>query len=228
MDGSVFCASCGAKQGTASVPNNNQTNSVQTALSARKDAIQEMERMISYFGQKWEQYQRHDKLIDLIPKTKQYAAVQLLVWGLLHPFIGLILGLMMSRSVGMWIFIVSIPIGLLMIGGHIAINVTRGKKWKIMYAELCEIRKELEAHYYAYGPCLIGMTYTNPAILTTIKETIQEGRADNPRDAINLMLDDVHKSEMEALAEQTLIATRQAAANAGEAACFAAASFFFK
>ena len=51
------------------------------------------------------------------------------------------------------------------------------------------------------------------------KNTILAGRADNPKEAINVMLDDAHKTNMEAMA---------AAKNAGVSAGFAAASFFLR
>lgn len=234
MDGSVFCASCGAKQGEAAAPAfaGNQSNSIQAALAARMEITREMDRMIQYFGQKWEQYKRHDDLIDGIAEKKKTKATALLVWGILMlsgvGFLITLIVAIVNEKAAPYVLVTSIVLGLGMIGGYCAIDVTRTKQWKAMYKELCGIREELKAHYDAFGPCLVGMTYTNPAILTSIKATIQEGRADSPRDAINIMLDDVHKNEMEALAEQTLIATKQAAANAGESAMFAAASFFFK
>ncbi len=228
-DGSVFCASCGASQSGTVVSARNQSNSIQSTLAARKEVIEEMDRMIQHFEQKREQYNQYDDLVDTVVKKVRRAAVPLLVWGIIIASCGIIdVAMMGGGAKTVPVLAVSLSVGLLMIGGHIAINATRSKQVKVMYAELCNIREELETHYKAFGPCLIGMTYTNPSILATIKETIQDGRADSPRDAINILLDDVHKDEMEALAEQTLIATEMAASNAGNASFFAAANFFLK
>ena len=72
------------------------------------------------------------------------------------------------------------------------------------------------------------MEYTNPRITQVIYNVIRQGRADTPKEAINVMLQDAHRSEMELIAAQTAAAAHSASRSSGVAAAFCAASFFLR
>ena len=93
---------------------------------------------------------------------------------------------------------------------------------------LVELADELHTHFVNFGYCPIGEEFTNPAILSKISENLRTGRANNITDAINIMFDDAHKSQMEWAAMETAHSARQAAAGARTAAVFAAANFFLR
>lgn len=75
--------------------------------------------------------------------------------------------------------------------------------------------------------CLIGAEYTNPKVITQLANIFRAGRADTIKEAINVLLDDAHKSNVELQAQLSAQAARQAANGAKTAAVFSAARFFF-
>ena len=89
--------------------------------------------------------------------------------------------------------------------------------------KFCE---ELYQYYLNYGYCLVSAEYTNPSNLLAILHTIESGRADTIKEAINILVEDAHRNNMEALATQTAVASAAAARGATAAAVFSAANFF--
>ena len=110
--------------------------------------------------------------------------------------------------------------------------------WKqVVYCRtrINELAQELTQHFRAYGYCPVGPEYTNPSILQQIMSVIQSGRAETPKEAINVLLDDAHKSSMEFAAMLTARNAQAAAeyaqgaaAGATASAVFSAANFFLK
>ena len=75
---------------------------------------------------------------------------------------------------------------------------------------------------------LLSMEFSNPRIIKLIYNVIRQGRADTPKEAINVMLQDTHRTEMKLIAAQTAAAASFASINSGVAAAFCAASFFLR
>lgn len=223
-DGQSFCPNCGQALNGAVAPQAAQpVGAMQRAAQERQESLQEMRKMMDYFGQKRAQYDRYDQVTELIARYLRTRAVPLLVWGIIIAVSGLIC--VASLGAGA---IPALVIGLGMIGGFIALNVDRKKKLNAWYEELSSLASELQRHYENYGFCLVGMEYSNPSILGSINQVISVGRADTPKEAINVLLDDVHKNSMEMMAEQTMVNSAAAARGASVSAGFAAASFFLK
>ena len=75
---------------------------------------------------------------------------------------------------------------------------------------------------------MVGGEYTNPKIISAIADIVRQGRAETPKEAINIMIDTAHKNRMEMFARQTVANTAAAARGARASAVFCAANFFLK
>ncbi len=194
--------------------------------------LQELERMYGYFSQKGAEYDEYDAInttLDEYDKRKP----GLLVWGIILFVVGFItLVSLISAdysSAGAYIFMIVWLLGSVgMILAFIFGSIARGRHKEEALNRLVELADDLHYHYVNYGDCLVGEEVTNPAILQTIANNIQSGRANNITDSINIMFDDAHKSQMEYAAMETMYSSRQAAAGARTAAVFAAANFFLR
>jgi len=87
------------------------------------------------------------------------------------------------------------------------------------------LAEELNNHYMNYGYCPVAASYTNPQILTLIREPIDLGRADTIKEAINVMIQDSHNSEMELQAQMAAQAAASAARSSKATAFFTAGTF---
>ena len=76
------------------------------------------------------------------------------------------------------------------------------------------LQTELSQYCDAYGPCPLGVEYTDPAVLDILYDLLRSGRADSLKEAVNLWLDDIHKATM----QSTMNATAEAAADAAHSA----------
>lgn len=201
------------------------------AQQERLANMQEMERMHSYFSQKADEYNEYDLInytLDEYDKRKP----GLLVWGIILFVIGFIMLLAFAedRSTARYIYVPIIwcigSIGMIL--AFIFSTISRKKNKEAAMTRLVELADELHTHFVNFGYCPIGEEFTNPAILSKISENLRTGRANNITDAINIMFDDAHKSQMEWAAMETAHSARQAAAGARTAAVFAAANFFLR
>ena len=262
-DGLKFCSNCGAPVGGISpvppvlVPVQNQYQSPQQiqmmqqqsvfeqTAKTRMDSLNEMNNMLSYFGQMAQQYDEYDHCNKMIPVLQRGVGKARLVWGIIFCCAGAYFGFMglaslsssfSSRSSSVSILMVVlllfclaliIPGILMIVSRSVAANKKR-KELENMLNREAELATILTQHYNNYGFCLIGAEYTNPKILSRICDIIRSGRADTPKEAINILLDDAHKSMMQLQSQLTMQATRQAARGATAAAVFSAANFFFR
>ncbi|MBP5294482.1 MAG: zinc-ribbon domain-containing protein [Lachnospiraceae bacterium] len=204
----------------------------QAIQQERMANLQELERMYNYFGQKNAEYNEYDMInatLDEYDKRKP----GLLVWGIILFVLGFITLVSFLAadysSAGGYIFLIVWLLGSIgMILAFIFGSIARGRHKEDALNRLVELADDLHYHYVNYGECLVGEEFTNPAILQTIANNIQSGRANNITDSINIMFDDAHKSQMEYAAMETMRSSRQAAAGARTAAVFAAANFFLR
>lgn len=88
------------------------------------------------------------------------------------------------------------------------------------------IASELTAYYNAYNNCPIGIEFSNPKDINLIMNTIRSGRADTISAAINIILDDEHKANMERKAGEIAQATAETAKAAKAAAGFSFLNLF--
>ena len=113
------------------------------------------------------------------------------------------------------------------IGIALITNVNK-KKENAIRSRQEAIMGELSDHYYQLSYCPVGFEYTYPPILQQLKQIVQTGRADTLKEAINVMIDDNHKSNMETAAFLTAQNSYAAARSARVAAVAGTINLFKK
>ena len=209
-DGARFCNFCGAPV-SAQMMNVGQPRHQQ-----RNAEIAELERMIRYFSQKSALYEEYDRLTPLVDRTLKGCKHVLLVLGIIAACVGLltvpmvILKIMEDKNyVSIILPMMYLLPGIGMIVGYVFYANAFKKRAAKTFQRYDEVTAELFDYYQQYGTCLVGPEYTNPSNLITIMNTIKSGRADTTKDAINLLLEDTYRNNMQRIAAQ---AARSAAA----------------
>ncbi len=206
LTGERFCPHCGAAaegnlMGVATVPNYGQIN-------VREHGLLEMEKLLNYFGSKAAKYQECDQLIEEVTKRKKKFYIIWLILGVLLGWFGWWVMLnaningILGYLVGIGLFILP-PI--LFLALFVWLNIKNRKRIKGAIAQQTALVAELHDHYCNYGNCPIGIEYTWPNVLNILAEIMRQGRTNEIKEAVNIMLDDLHKAKMESLANQTLL-----------------------
>lgn len=251
-DDAAFCLSCGQNlralaSGNAGMMGYQQPSYIQDRMNIRNNEIAEMNRMIEYFSQKRNQYAEYDavcSMLDLLSKGKRKG---LLIWGIILVSLGVFLifisiGMLVSGSSGsrssysstsgisiIVTYLISfVGPGTVLIILFIVTSRARDRNGAIASRRYDELTTELYQHYLAYGYCPVGCEYTNPSNLMVILQTIQSGRADTTKDAINVLAEENYRRNMQAIAMQTARSAAAAARGASTAAVFSAANFFLR
>lgn len=230
LNGARFCPSCGTAADTEMVAAQSQ-NVAPIGADVRQRSLADLDHMLRYFGVKQAQYDEYDSVTEEVERRRQKSYLGLILTGVA---ICILVCIFTSGD-----FFGVLCLGLFLASPFVvtAILLGKGNKKKLNTAMVKQsaLATELNDYYTAYGYCPVGMEYTNPKILYKINDIIRMGRANNPGDAINLLLDDIHKAEMErqaaattAAAEETARQSKKAAKSAKKAAGYASASFWFK
>lgn len=234
-----FCDGCGtpisySQQFTAqpvSYPAQKR-NYNQERMNVRIGEIAELNRMIGYFSKKSAQYTEYDNVcarIDHLARGKKSA---LLVWGIIVASLGVLSAFasFASREYGALFifFLIYIFPGAAMICGHVFSVRAYNKNVATANRRYDELTNELFNYYKAYGYCPVGAEYTNPSNLVAILNVIQSGRADTTKDAINVLVEDTYRCNMQKIAAQTARSAAAAARGAKTSAVFSAANFFLR
>lgn len=220
-EGAKFCPSCGTAVNGQSVEVVADNNS---QLSEREKSLDELSKMMEYFSQKKDLYGRlkNNQILTEIEwgygkKPKKMDGV----WKFLG-MIPLICGWLYflwdsidsgwSIDISVLIVPFSCMIFSLLIQGYGKKKKTQ--KLKQLAQEKERLLQELQDYYNAYKNCPIGIEYTDPIDIEKIMDIVRSGRATRISDAINTILDDIHKETL----EQNV---REAARNSAEAAYLA-------
>ena len=223
-DGAKFCNSCGAP---LAAPSN---AAMQQRQQDRNAEMEELQKMIHYFSQKGALYEEYDRVCAAIDRTAKGKHYALLVWGIIVSALGMFFFAMLRTGEPAYSALAAIPflIGQAMIVGHIVYAVSFDKKKAQLNRRYDELSAALFEHYKAYGYCAVGPEYTNPSNLTAILNTIRSGRADSIKEALNVLVNDAYRNNMQQLAAQTARSAAAAARGAKTGAVFSAANFFLK
>lgn len=240
-DGTRFCTSCGsvvaaaaAVQAAPAAP-----SMFEQSVQLRKESLSELGRMIEYFGRKQDLYFEYDVSNVKLNKLMRGTSVAPLVWGIILcvfmtlPVIALIDTIFKGRAnsgtlTGLFVFGILFLLGIGLIIMYICKKAGRGKEVRRLLGRVAQIADELTQYYIAFGYSAVGAEYTNPEILMKIADVLRSGRADSPKEAINIMLVDSRRNMMQLQATLSGQAARQAQGGAPSAAVFCAASFFFR
>lgn len=224
-DSAAFCNGCGSSLAMRQADNGSRQRT-------RNAELTELERLMRYFRQMSAQYEEYDRLFEQINQSAKGKHYALLVWGIIVTVIGGLISSVafsqMSIDQKGWIALCCLLPGAAMIAGHIFYAKNFDAKRAQALRRFEEVGAELTEHYQNYGVCSVGAEYTNPANLQVIHNTIQSGRADTIKEAINLLIDDAYRNNMQQFAAQTARNTAAAAKGTKAAAVFAAANFFLK
>ncbi|MBO4650340.1 MAG: zinc ribbon domain-containing protein [Clostridiales bacterium] len=230
-----FCPGCGTRQDASnmqiaqpsvidsSAMRNISSGVSQDVIHTRSDSLSEVNRMLRYFSEKSAIYDEYEILqngieelcptpdpnMGWISKWLKYGYLKTLpywIGGILF-FIGLTsLSKSSTAAVGGFWMVV----GILIMALVTKKRMDRKSEVNRIAQRINEISIELNNHYQAFGPCLVGYEFSNPKILYSIKSTIEAGRADTIKEAINCILEDHHRSYMEVQMEMTYRAAKQA------------------
>ncbi len=248
-EGAKFCTSCGSVVATAGAPATAvavapvlnaqpvQPSMYEQSVEMRKESLNELSRMIDYFGRKQQQYIEYDQCNARLNKIMRGTSAAPLVWGIiissftLLPLLLLASELVAGRTrsgnlVGFITFGFVFLIGIGLIVLYICKKAGRGKEKTRLLARVGQLATELTSYFMAFGYSPLGAEYTNPEILTRIADVLRSGRADSPKEAVNIMLVDSRRSMMQLQAALSGQAARQVSAGAASSAVFCAASFF--
>ena len=204
---------------------------VDQRMSIRKSEMDEMQRMINYFSQKSAEYDEYDRVCELLDPNLYRKRGGLLAWGILFALLSILFFVIAAYSKESAFIITALVIligAALMIMGYVLSSNARARNYAYVCRRFDELSDELYTYYKQYGSCMVSAEYTNPANLLAIYEVMNSGRADTIKEAINILISDAHRNNMEYMARQTAIASRAAARGAQTAAVFSAANFFLR
>ncbi|MCR4697226.1 MAG: zinc ribbon domain-containing protein [Lachnospiraceae bacterium] len=244
-EGFKFCPECGASisDEIISVSQSNiQTTEFKTGEKERTESMAELNKMGVYFSKKQAQYDEYDECLEKIEKLSNPAskgglffAILLIAFGLMGFLVMFIVPAASDPSMAFAGFCMGSAFGLFFAGIGVLIILSHNSTVKRRKKELEEASKrqeelafELEEYFKGYGYCVVGMEYSNPKITAMIYDVIRQGRANNPKEAIKVLLEDAHRSEMEMMAAKAVTEAQAAKTGSGVAAAFCAASFFLK
>lgn len=225
-----FCSNCGQVLGGVNTPARQSANVfptmrvVQDAFAVREQNLNEIGRLLQYFGAKQNLYDEYESLQAQVEKLAPPQDPNMGWLGRwlkfysknLLPFylVGLLmLGALTAFSAGgsgasaglIWLVI-----GAVILVRMIKKRQNRKETIDQCYQRINAIAVELNDYYHAFGPCIVGYEFSNPRILYSIGQMIQSGRADTIKEAINRMLEDNHRNYMEVQSQIAVRAARQA------------------
>lgn len=209
QDNMRFCPTCGSRTDgmgeSAAVAGAAQViYTIQRTSDLRAQNLDEIDRMIGYFGQKQALYDEIEMLFAEIQKLKDEpdAPYDTSTGNALYCFFYFVFRKAFLFIMGVWLIIMGLstlsqPDGasaglfFAVIGGlvlYLAIKLRNSRLNKIeQYDQRCkQIASELKEYYQGYGPCVVGSEYSAPKILVELKSIIESGRADTIKEAINI------------------------------------------
>ena len=208
-------------------------------LSPREQGMNEYTQMSNYFTPYDGDYVKLDELTAKINELEPgigiwriVVAVILFIIGVFWAFLALLS--ITSFEIGTLLFTGIVTalhylLGIFLIKRHKSRKASNAEELEAARKQYQELSDKINNAFNSYpGLCPVGIEYTHPVSRNAIGEMIRQGRANNCAAAINLILDDMHKANMEAMAAETQRAAENAATNSGLAAAGSIASFLFK
>lgn len=218
-----FCQKCGAQINvvTEIVTNNNGVTEQQrgSVKNLRNESLAEIQNVYNYFIKKIDAYNQFGYLnsrINSFPSRKKNIVTSVEVILFIIAAFSFLRFDEASSAVGVFSFVLMSAAGILI---PLKMKKINNKEIKMRDS----INVELTSYYNAYNNCPIGIEFSNPNDIKRIMDTIRCGRAETISAAINIVLDDDHKANMERRAGEIAWASAEAA----KAAKIAASNSFF-
>lgn len=202
MEGASFCTACG-KQTVPAAESDSQEASVQSAAelqaqqyqyqqeAIRKNEMRSLEKAISYFLQKSEEFKAYDFICSKVNYYARGASSALIVWGcIIASFALLFIAVLAGTDEDALPVLASLFLipGLLMIFGGIMMKVCNRRNLRRARARYAELSKELYDHYVSYPETPIAIEFVNPEILKRILRDMEFGRANTIQECIKLKI----------------------------------------
>ena len=93
--------------------------------------------------------------------------------------------------------------------------------------QMQQLNDELVAYYNDYpGFCPVAFEYSHPASIAELMDLIRLRRADTIKEAMNVMIEDIHRANLEQSQQEILYQTQNASRAARSTAFWSAANFF--
>lgn len=201
-EGSRFCPKCGNCIESSNIEEEVIKQKIdineigqQTILTDKSAIITELERLKEYFMNMETQYNQRNSYILFLNTVK---APSVIAWffggGVLAFIIYLLLFLALNWDIGgigfivVWIAIT--------VGGYM--HFKKKNKFEVYNTRMAlkTLETELNNFYLDARNCIIAFDYSEPAIIQKLILLLRNGRADSLKEAINVMLDDIHKQTL--------------------------------
>ena len=220
----MFCQYCGTSFMVKDVINNytvinnfNQAASTyEDNIKKRNAYVKELEKEVLYFSQKKDIYTHIDTLKDAdlsqlysikgngTPEIKALNG-----WGIASMITFIILSLCAIKNLPLCLGFVGFSfVGMALIIVSWLLRKRKNKETDLkienMEKYIDSLNQELQVHYNLYKDCLVGFEYTHPDKITTICELVKSGRADNPKEAIDIMVKEGVGATKEEIADKML------------------------
>ena len=234
--GAKFCSQCGKQQKQEAKAEKQIYNQSKVANRiSKKDSCSDKDRLISdlerahiYFQQKQSDYDDFDNLTNKKAEITRPNGGTLFLLGIVLAFVAyFVIYLVFIELDSMFLFW-----ALMFIGGVIfpiiqfnKSNTKVNNQIMLIDQQLKGIEKDLHTHFNAYPNSPVSFKYSNPKIIDVLKDNISSGRADNVKDSISCMLDDLYKQQMLKKQDEISKNVKNAADSASAAALFSAGIF---
>lgn len=201
---SNYCTKCGKRvvDATADNPNSEKPVSISdnnfksfVNAGSKEDVIRNLEQLEHYFSSKEKQYNIRNGYINYFNTVKKPGVFAWILAGgaLSFVFYFLLYGIT-SIDIGLiGFFCVWIAIT---IGGYFHFKNKTQRNINNTRIALEKLENELKEHYARAPNCIIAFEYSEPEIIRRLIVLLNNGRADTLKEAINVMLDDIHKQAM--------------------------------
>ena len=236
-----FCSQCGKQQKQeVKVEQQNYDQTKEASYIPEKDNYSDKDRLISdlerahiYFQQKQSSYDNFDKLTEEKKKLSKFTGWGLFIFGVVLTVIYFFLFIGPSEYIvetahSVVVKFIIVSIGLIVIFPIALYNMSNrafNKQTISINQQLNSIETNLRKHFNAFLNSPVSFKYSNPKIIDVLKDNISSGRADNAKDSISCMLDDLYKQQMLKKQDEISKNVKNAADSASAVALFSAGTF---
>lgn len=225
----IFCSKCGKQQVEAS---NNEQNSdrikTESNTFERQTLLQKLQKDHIYFQQQQSIYDDYDLWnFQKVNFRGPNSVAIFIVSFILAVIIYFIIAINFYEIDGWLLFFCCIAVfGILL---PFRINIAKKRKaqsnYRLINQKLSSNENLLRAHYNAYADSQVSFEYSNPKIIDVLIQNISSGRADNLKESISCMLDDIHKQQMLIKQDEIARNSKDTANSALTASLFSAGIF---
>jgi rRNA maturation endonuclease Nob1 len=215
-----FCNACGKRQDAKAMPAEPRASS---ANLGRPVLLKRLDDAIAHLSRKQQHYDYFDKLVaeKAARQSRSYAG-SVFGFAILGLIVFVVLALFFEISGWPAFFVTVLGIGF--IGGTWS-NSANVKRLEVIEREITGTERGLRSHFSELRDCPVAFEYSNPRVVSEIRRLISAGRADTVKEAINCMIEDVHREKVLAQQQEIARQAKKAADAAGTASLFTAATF---